>query len=127
MFNNHSTAPGTSFTALYSLSGGPPSLVPFLFHTVDGGNLNAINGGPIANGLHVAFFYGNALHSIVYAFFDDGGAGPDADYDDMVVKIEAFNAALQAPIPSALVLFGSALLGLTVLGRRRRKSPAVPV
>ena len=117
LFNNHTTAPGTSVLQSFSLSGNP-GLVPFLFHSNDNSSFNAINGGPIDSNLRIAFaVFGN----IAYAFFDDGGAGPDHDYDDMVIKIQAFDAALTTPLPGAVILFASGLVGLTAFGRRRRK------
>jgi hypothetical protein len=44
--------------------------------------------------------------STVYAFFDDGGAGPDHDYDDLAMRISV------VPVPPALLLFSSGLAGL---------------
>ncbi len=46
--------------------------------------------------------------------------GVDADYNDMVVKVESIHSAV--PIPPTALLLGSGLLGLVGLGWRRRKS-----
>ena len=48
------------------------------------------------------------------ALFDDGGAGPDRDYDDIVMKI----SVAPVPLPPAILLFGTALAGLGWLRRR---------
>lgn len=117
---------------------GPNGWVPLTFLT-DGqytGNAGSFikngtqvqepNGSP---GLYMAFsevFTGNGSNggplgsSWVYAFFGDGLG--DKDFDDMVVKIFAYSklgspGAGPVPLPPALVLFGSALVGLTSLAR----------
>lgn len=50
--------------------------------------------------------------------FNDGYRG-DADYDDIVVAIDA--TAMHTPIPSAVLLLGSGLVGLAGFGIRRRQ------
>jgi hypothetical protein len=45
--------------------------------------------------------------------------GVDADYNDMVVKVESIESAV--PLPPSVLLVGSGLLGLGLLGWRRRK------
>lgn len=90
------------------------------------------NGG----GLYMAFseiFVGGGVHggvlgeTWIYAFFGDGLG--DHDFDDMVVKIAAFSqpggsSTSPVPLPPALVLFGSGLMGLVSLGRYRRRKAA---
>ena len=64
--------------------------------------------------------------SVIYAFLDDSGAGPDSDYDDMVVRITAVAQEVGiTPIPASLPLFagGLGIVGL-VVRRRKRKAPA---
>lgn len=122
LFNNNA-APGTTSGQLAFNVGSNPGVVPFLFRAVTPGNFDAINGGSIASGLRIAF--ARVSDSVFYAFFDDGGAGPDADFDDMVVRITARDLgggnASTTPLPAALPLFASGLGALGLLGWRRKR------
>jgi len=51
------------------------------------------------------------LDGSLVLWLDDSGAGPDTDYDDMVVRISEISEVL----PPALLLFGSGLLGMNWL------------
>jgi len=58
---------------------------------------------------------------IVLFALDDGGAGPDKDYDDYVGYLVADAPAISpVPLPASVWLLGSALIGLFGIGRRRR-------
>jgi len=120
LFNTGTSAYGDTKTVVFNgtITAG---LVPFEFHASTGDS--ARNGGPISAGLRIAFsdIFANAYSALgtVYAFFDDGGAGPDHDYDDLVMRISV------VPVPPALLLFGSGLAGLGLLARRRRQKAAV--
>jgi hypothetical protein len=116
LFNNN-VAPGTS-SVTFTVNAGS---VPFLFRAVTPGNLVANNGGPIATGLQIAF--ARVSETVFYAFFDDGGAGPDKDFDDMVVRIT--DPPIATPLPATLPLFATGLGALGLLGWRRKRKRAV--
>ena len=123
---SNNAAPGTASGPIAFNAGTNPGVVPFSFLAVTPGNLSAVNGGSIASGLQIAF--AKISDSIFYAFFDDGGAGPDKDFDDMVVRITASDVIRtnqgSTPIPAALPLFATGLGGLGLLGWRRKKRTA---
>jgi hypothetical protein len=52
----------------------------------------------------------------VYLLLDDLGAGPDTDYDDMMVRVDVASVAL----PAGGLLMGSALVGMGLVRRRRK-------
>jgi hypothetical protein len=128
LFDTSSGVPGTTSSGPRDFSfGSSPTLVPFYFKTLNNTPLNtsddksAYNGSPIDTGLAIAFAC-LASGDVCYAFFDDGGAGPDRDWDDLVVRISATSHDIpQTPAPAALPLFAS---GLGVLGWaiRRKKT-----
>lgn len=97
-----------------------PGAVPFYFQSVTNGNKKATNGGSVASGLAIAFACLVPGGNVCYAFFDDGGAGPDKDWDDMVIRITATD--IPTPLPAALPLFAGGLGLLGFVARRRRKS-----
>jgi hypothetical protein len=112
LFSNQA-AIGTSVTS------GPvgPGLIDFAFLTTRGtasalDDALARNGGPISLKTRLAFYLED--NRTAYAFFDDGGAGPDADFDDMVVQIAA------VPLPASLLLLLTGIGGLGALRLRRR-------
>ena len=72
LFDNN-VAPGTPSATLTVNAGS----LPFLFRAP--GNLDANDDGSIATGLQIAFV--KVSDSVFYALFDDGGAGPDKDFE----------------------------------------------
>jgi hypothetical protein len=108
LFNTGTTAPNTSLPVL----GVGAGIIDFLFHSSGGGGVDAVNGGPIPAGVSIAFadLGGGAF----LALFND--PGQDVDWDDMVVKIQVS----QVPLPPAVWLLISAILGLVSFTRIRR-------
>jgi hypothetical protein len=117
---------GASMTEGFSLTTNP-ALVPFLFQSITG-NTMAVNGGGITGGATqtaIAFYQVN--DNLVYAFFDDSGAGPDRDFDDIVVRIDVSISGAPpppVPLPGALPLFVSGLGAMGLLGWRRKRKAA---
>jgi hypothetical protein len=118
--NTFEVAGGQIFSNLSSLLGDtaelslPGGLLEFALLTSGGGTPRAgVNGGPISAG--VAFAFAAISDTSVVLLFDDGGFG-DKDLDDFAVKI----SVSQVPLPAAVWLMLSALLGLVSFARIRR-------
>jgi hypothetical protein len=54
----------------------------------------------------------------VWLFWDDSGAGPDDNHDDMLIRA-VFSPATSVPEPTMLMLFGMGLLGLGLMRRKK--------
>ncbi len=108
LFNTDLTIPPVSQTVL----GVGAGIIQFLFQT-SGSAASAENGGPIADGLSLAF--ADLGDGSFLALFDDSGTG--VDFDDMVVRISVSQGVSQVPLPPAVWLLISAILGLVSFTR----------
>jgi hypothetical protein len=115
--NNNTHATSLSSPLASFIAPGVNALLNFIFTVNSGaGNVtNGSNGDNSAGNLGVANFFVSTLRDgSLVLWLDDSGAGPDRDYDDFAVRIR------EVPLPPALLLFGSALLGMNWLRRRRQ-------
>ena len=70
-------------------------------------------------GIMTASSRSSSLMQLVLAYNDNPPGKGDADFDDMLVRAD-FRAVAEVPVPAAVWLFGSGLLGL--IGAARRKA-----
>ncbi len=124
-------SPLASFSTLLSGSG----LLDFYFaynngagSVVNGANLDDATGtvGPnffaSCDPSSGAVGSGGTDCSSVYLFLDDGGAGPDDNHDDFLVRISVSSDVPAVPEPGTVTLLGLGLLGAAFAGRRVRSS-----
>lgn len=104
-----STGPGLLDFSFCSYSAGP-SLV--------GCSTNAQNDAlGMSSFQSIAF---NITGNTAWLFWDDSGAGPDDNHDDMIIKA-VFTPSTSVPEPSALALFGFGLLGVGFAASRKQR------
>jgi hypothetical protein len=135
-------APGSwGNPALFSIKLSAGQAVP-MFFTSDGGSGwplapgggNSIGGNPLnfdksigfailscTTGATACFSSDQTLKqgSMIAFMLDDGGASANDNHDDYVGYMTATLDAPPVPLPAAVWLMGSALLGLVGIGRRR--------
>lgn len=115
IFEGGSTAVGAT-SLLFDVDAG---LLPFFVKSIGGAGTyifnNAISGSEV---LKLGYLLFNNNKSAL-VFLDDGGAGPDSDYDDIAFRVDI----TPVPLPPAILMLLTAIGGLGIFGRLRRAKP----
>jgi hypothetical protein len=118
-FSTGSTAPGSSFMAAMDTLATYETVIPFAFgwNSTSANVLNILRALATSPNIFMAFDPNNA--GSVLLFLDDSGAGPDVDFDDMIIRVSIVS---EVPEPATIGMVGLALLmigGFFAYGRRR--------
>jgi hypothetical protein len=107
-----------------------PGLLQFAFTTsLGGGVINGLNVLPATDLPNFFVSFGatgdstingitTSIGPVLLIAFDDGGAGPDDNHDDLVIRLTL--TPIGVPEPATLAMFGMGLLGLGLASRRRK-------
>lgn len=91
------------------------------------------SGGCVTNAQNDSLFYSSSQSiamsildngNSAWLFWDDSGAGPDDNHDDMLIR--AVFTPIRVPEPQTLGLLGAGLLGIWFTMRRRERSSLTP-
>ena len=118
-FSTGSTAPGSSFMAFLDTAATYQNILPFAFgyNSTSASVLNVLRALAATPNLFMAIDPNNP--NAVLIFLDDSGAGPDVDFDDMIIRVTIVS---EVPEPATIGMLGLALLmigGFFAFGRRR--------
>jgi hypothetical protein len=94
-------------------------LIPFSFLSPLGVAANGANPLNVPGAVNFFASFGDdttTMGNSLYLFLDDLGGGDDDNHDDLVVRVDV----TPVPLPAGIWLFGAALGGLGLLGRKRR-------
>ena len=103
----------------FTISVAANEIMDFSFTSATASALTPVDNASGTNLDGLGIMTSTTLSDLVLAYNDNprlSGTGMDADYDDMLVRAE-FSAV---PVPAAVWLFGSGLLGLMGIARRRK-------
>jgi len=92
-------------------------ILDFSFTSANAGALTPVDNAGSTNLGGLGIITGTNTSDLVLAY-NDNILG-DSDYDDMLVRAQFNSVAI--PVPAAVWLFGSGLLGLTGMARRRKQ------
>jgi len=101
-------------------------VLDFSFTSANASALTPVDNASGSNLKGLGIMTGDSMSELVLAYNDNYLGFVDSDFDDMLVRA-VFNSAvvperpIETPIPAAAWLFGSGLLGLIGMARRRKQ------
>jgi hypothetical protein len=95
-------------------------ILDFSFTSANASALTPVDNVSDSNLEGLGIMAGESMSELVLAYNDNYLGFVDSDYDDMLVRAE-FTPVTHLPVPGAVWLFGSGLLGLMGMARRRKQ------